>query len=248
MDDNEFRKRAFSDPHSDDPDLHRAARSDSARMKLMEELSELEEHIRSTVSTVAVPADLAERLKQQIHAAPPSGRGNPLRYFAVAASTLVIAAALLLMIPGSGPSSRDQAFHDNLVAHLHQEAPAYEGDTSARWSDASGVLAAAGIMAPNMAGSADGDRLETADIKFAQHCDLGESGRGVHIVMEGEHGPVSVILTRGDPVEQAMTIDDERFHGRITPTGTGNMAVVGEQGEQLSEYATLVADHIEWPI
>ena len=36
MDDNEFRKRAFSEPGSEDPDLHEAARGDSARQRLMQ--------------------------------------------------------------------------------------------------------------------------------------------------------------------------------------------------------------------
>lgn len=250
MDDNEFRLRAFSEPGSDDPDLHEAARGDSARQRLMQEIAELEEHISSAISTVSVPSGLADRLKQQVDPAPAAGSKRGLmRFFPVAAMVVIAAAITLIPDLGNRPSAEDIAFHDDLVAHLHEEAPTYDGDTSARWAEVSGVLAAAGLAAAgNGSPTGNGIPLQTAGLKFARHCNLGEAGRGAHIVLEGERGPVSVILATNKPVERAIDIEDERFHGRIIPTEYGNMAVIGERGEVLADYETMVADSVEWSI
>lgn len=249
MDDNEFRRRAFSEPGSEDPDLHEAARGNSARQRLMQEIAELEEHISSAVSTVSVPSGLADRLKQQVEPAPAAKKGGLMRFFPVAAMVVIVAAITLVPDFGNRPSAEDVAFHDDLVAHLHQEAPTYEGDTSTRWSEVSGVLTAAGLAAAG-SGNASGNTtpLQGAALKFARHCDLGEAGRGAHIVLEGEQGPVSVVLATNKPVERPIDIEDERFHGRIIPTEFGNMAVIGEAGEVLTDYETLVADSLEWSI
>lgn len=249
MDDNEFRRRAFSEPGSEDPDLHEAARGNSARQRLMQEIAELEEHISSAIGTVSVPSGLADRLKQQVEPAPAAGKRGLMRFFTVAAMVVIAAAITLVPDLGNRPSAEDVAFHDDLVAHLHEEAPAYDGDTSTQWAEVSGVLASAGLTAAgNGSPPESGIPLQAAGLKFARHCNLGEAGRGAHIVLEGERGPVSVILATNKPVERAIDIEDERFHGRIIPTEYGNMAIIGEQGEVLTGYETMVADSVEWPI
>lgn len=248
MDDNEFRKRAFSEPRTEDPELHEAARGNSARQRLMQEIAELEEHISATLSTVSAPSGLADRLKQQIEPTP-SGKRGLMRFFAVAATVAAVAAITLIPDPANRPSAGDVAFHDDLVAHLHDEAPVYDGNASSRWAEVSGVLAAAGLASTGDGSWTDSSAaLRTADLKFARHCDLGEAGRGVHIVLEGEHGPVSVILSTNKPVDSALTIEDDRFQGRILPTEYGNMAIIGEQGENLADYENMVAESVEWSI
>ncbi|MEX1198702.1 MAG: DUF3379 family protein [Pseudohongiellaceae bacterium] len=247
MDDNEFRLRAFSEPGSEDPDLHEAARGDSTRQRLMQEIAELEEHISSAIDTVAVPSGLADRLKQQVEPARTGKRGL-MRFFPVAAMVVIAAAITLMPDPGNRPGAQDLAFHDELVTHLHDEAAAYDDEGSTRWAEVSGVLAAAGLAAGNGGASTSGIPLRTAGLKFARHCDLGDAGRGAHIVLEGEQGPVSVILSINKPVDRAFIIEDERFQGRIIPTEYGNMVIVGEQGEILSGYETMVADSVQWSI
>jgi hypothetical protein len=247
MDDNEFRIRAFSEPGSEDPDLHKAANGDSARQRLMQEIAELEEHISSAISTVSVPTGLADRLKQQIDPEPRS-RWNPMRVFMVAATVVIAAAITLIPDFTNQPSAEDAAFRDDLVAHLHEEAPVYDGDTSIRWEEVSNVLAATGLGESGGVSSGSDTPLQSTGLIFARYCDLGEAGRGAHIVLEGERGPVSVILAINKPVERTITIEDERFHGRIIPTARGNMAIIGEQGEVLTGYETIVAESIDWSI
>jgi len=249
MDDNEFRKRVFSDPSGDDPDLHEAARDNSARQKLIAEIAELEELINSVIGAIPVPADLASRLKQQIEPAAPARPHRQAR-FILAAAMVVVVMAMTLLLPDlrDAPGAQDLAFRDNLVAHLHQEASTYGGDISARWSETSSVLATAGVRAAGGDLPDGGNLLQAARIKFARHCDLGDAGRSAHIVLEGQQGPVSVIFAGNKPVERILTIEDERFQGRIIPTEHGNMAIIGERGEALADYEALVTDSIEWSI
>lgn len=243
MDDTEFRKRALSEPRSEDPELQDAARGNSARERLMAEAAELEERISDTIKRVSVPTDLADRLKK--HASSPiagSGSRNPLRYLAIAA-TLFVAAAITL-VPGmiNSPSAQDLAFHDHLVNHLHSEAGAYAGNEQADWNNVHDIIRSGGGQVQNDA------RLRDATIKFARDCDLGEFGRGTHLVMQGEHGPVSVIYTSSRPVNTVIDIQDNRFRGRIIPLQNGNLAIAGEEGESLSGYEQLVTASLDWSV
>lgn len=241
MDDNEFHRRVLSDPHGHEHDLHEAARGDSARQRLIEEITEFEQHLSSAVTAVSVPGDLADQLKNQIR---PSGRAGTglLRGLSVAA--LVLVAAAITLVPGlSGqPAASDLAFHDALTRHLHEEAATYEGETSIDWPQASAVLASAGLR------ETGDDGLRTASLKFARLCDLGEQGRGAHLVLRGKNGPVSVIFATTTPVEQAMEVDDPRFQGRILPGANGNIAIVGERGEALTRYETLARSSVHWSL
>lgn len=245
MDDLEFRKRAYSNPTDDDPEFTNAARAHPARERLLEELTSLENQLADAINTVSVPDGLAERLKQQ-GAGNPGAEGVPRRslkpYMTLAAS-VVVALALTFTVGQQGqPSARDLAFHDNVVNHLHEEASEYAGDVEASWERLTEVVSAGGGRIDNEA------PLREAHVKFARDCGVTESLTGTHIVLEGEHGPVSLIYVATTPVSQDLELDDERFAGRIIPMQQGNMAIVGEKEEPLETFESLARTSFQWSI
>ena len=56
---------------------------------------------------------------------------------------------------------------------------------------------------------------------------------GAHLVLEGEKGPVTVLLMPGEPVTRRLTVHDGELHGIIVPAGDGSVAIVGQPGERL---------------
>lgn len=253
MDDLEFRKRAYSNPTDEDPEFHDAARSDPARQRLLEELNSLENQLSDTVNTISVPDGLAERLKQhgteqgaESATRPQATPGNSFRFrpHMTLAASLVVALALTFITMGrpGQPSAQDMALHDDIVAHLHDEASEYAGDVEASWDRLTEVVAAGG-------GRIDDDsRLQDMHVKFARDCDLSESRTGTHIVLEGERGPVSVVFVNNTPVSQDLELDDERFAGRIIPMQEGSMAIVGEKDEPLETFEALARSSFQWSI
>ena len=66
--------------------------------------------------------------------------------------------------------------------------------------------------------------------------------------MQGEQGPVSVIVINNRPVQVEYQIRDQRLYGLVVPASEGNMILVGKQGENLKQLKQLVASSMEWLI
>jgi hypothetical protein len=240
MDDLEFRKRAFSNPFDEQDDFRAAADASPERRLLLKELNELEQDLQRTLTAVEIPAGLQRKLKQ--HARPASASASRSRRFVALAASLVVAAGLALnLFLQPGLSAQDLALHDELVEHLHQEAPDYDSSGDISWSQVESILAAAGTSLKTS------DELASMHMIFARLCGVGGS-RSAHLVTRGEHGPVSIIFIRTAPVSRNVELRDERFQGRIIPVNEGNMALIGEKNEPLGRYEKLLRDNIEWSI
>lgn len=242
MDDLEFRTRAFSNPLDQQEDFRAAADASPERRQLLGELNEFEHDLQRTLMAVDVPAGLKHKLNQ--HARPAS----PLRsrgFLAVAASMVVAAGLALNLFLQPGLSAQDLALHDEVVEHLHQEAPSYQGSydngSDISWSQVEAILTASGTSLKSS------DELATMHMIFARLCGVGGS-RSAHLVARGEHGPISIIFIRTAPVSRGVELRDERFHGRIIPVNEGNMAVIGEKNESLDRYEQALRENVEWSI
>ena len=67
-------------------------------------------------------------------------------------------------------------------------------------------------------------------------------------LLQGEQGPVSVIVINNRPVQVEYQIRDQRLNRLVVPASEGNMILVGEQGENLKQLKQLVASRMEWLI
>jgi hypothetical protein len=83
-------------------------------------------------------------------------------------------------------------------------------------------------------------------VNFAGICMM-RRNRGVHLVLRGEMGPVTVFFMPGERATKPMKLDSERFAGVIEPTTWGSIAVVGEQGEELMPVLHRVRQAVSWP-
>lgn len=242
MDDLEFRTRAFSNPFDDQDDFKAAADASPERRQLLDELNEFEQDLQRTLMGVDIPAGLKHKLSQQARTTSPlRSRG-----FLAAAASFVVAAGLALnLFLQPGLSAQDLALHDDLVEHLHQEAPSYQtqydNGSDISWSQVEAILAASGTALKSP------DELAAMHMIFARLCGVGGS-RSAHLVTRGVHGPVSIIFIRTAPVSRGVEVRDERFQGRIIPVNEGNMAVIGEKDEALGRYEQLLHENIEWSI
>ncbi|MEX0739384.1 MAG: DUF3379 family protein [Pseudohongiella sp.] len=246
MDDLEFRTRAFSNPLDEQEDFRAAADASPERRQLLGELNEFEKDLQRTLMAVDIPGGLKRKLNQ--HARPAS----PLRsrrFLALAASLVVATGLALNLFLQPGLSAQDLALHDELVEHMHQEAPSFDNrmdidinnDSGISWNEIETILAAAGTSLKTP------EELAALHMIFARLCGLGGS-RSAHLVARGEHGPISIIFIRTAPVSRGVELRDDRFQGRIIPVNEGNMAVIGEKNEPLDRYESMLRDNIEWSI
>ena len=83
---------------------------------------------------------------------------------------------------------------------------------------------------------------------------LGESGVGkelvAHFVIEGEKGPVTVLVMPDESIQDTMYVDSKQLRGIVLPLAKnqGSIAVVGYLGESIKKIANKAVDSFELSI
>jgi len=82
-------------------------------------------------------------------------------------------------------------------------------------------------------------------ISYAQTCVV--NGRKVpHLVIQGERGPVTILLMPDEMVSGPESITGENIKGVILPVGDGSIAIFGEREEALERIERKVLDSVTW--
>lgn len=82
-------------------------------------------------------------------------------------------------------------------------------------------------------------------ITYAQSCII--NGKTVpHLVLQGERGPITILLMPHEKVSDASTFDGVGTHGVILPVGDGSIAIVGDREENLDHVKQSVLDSVTW--
>lgn len=153
--------------------------------------------------------------------------------FAVAA-TVILATSISLRVSGVFQSYGSLA--EEVLAHMDHEPGALRV-TDEPVSD--GRLARA---VPAKLAIFDRD---ASLITYAQSCKI--NGKDVpHLVIQGEHGPVTILLMPDETIAEATPIDGKNVKGVILPVGDGSIAIVGGREEPLESIQKNVVNSVTW--
>ena len=165
----------------------------------------------------------------------PKRRITTPAWIAIAAS-LTMAAFIGLRMIGSQPGGYSLA--DEILAHIDHEPGALQVTNVAVSEER-----LARVVAPSIGTMGRNVGLVT----YAQSCVI-NGNRIPHLVIQGEKGPVTLLLMPDEMVDGAISIDGESVNGVILPVGKGSIAIVGERDEVLGEIERRVVDSVEWSI
>ena len=200
-----------------------------------DEFRSLDRRIAAALS-VPVPElkmpELAEVDASDVTTLPVRRKTTPV-WLAVAA-TVAIAAVLGFRMLGSELTYPSLA--DEIVAHLDHEPYAL------RVTDkAVSERRLARVVPADVATMDTGIGLVT----YAQSCVI--NGRKVpHLVIQGERGPVTILLMPEQKVDGVQPIDGQSINGVILPVGDGSIAIIGETGEDLERIQNNVNSSVTW--
>jgi len=154
-------------------------------------------------------------------------------WFALAAS-LMLAAVIGVRMFGIGVSYDSLA--DEVIAHLdHEPAALRVSSTPVSNTRLARVVPADVAQMDHSAGL----------ISYAQSCRI--NGKTVpHLVIQGEHGPVTILLMSEEQVADAVPLDGENIHGVILPVGSGSIAIIGSREEKLERIEKSVVNSVMW--
>lgn len=82
-------------------------------------------------------------------------------------------------------------------------------------------------------------------VTYARSCVI--NGKVIpHLVVQGERGPVTLLLMPDEPVDGPIPLEGKAVNGIILPVGDGSIAIVGERDEPLDVIEERVIDSVKW--
>ncbi len=158
-------------------------------------------------------------------------RFSPPTWFAMAA-TVVVAALIGIRFVGVD----NQTLAEEVLAHLDGEPNALVVTDVAVSDERFRSVVPAKI--------ASMDR-SVGLITYARSCEI--NGRDVpHLVIQGEHGPVTILLMPEEKIPSALPLEGDTVHGVILPVGSGSIAIIGVREERLDLIEERVLKSVTW--
>ena len=158
--------------------------------------------------------------------------GAPV-WLAVAA-TLVLAAFIGIRMIGGNVAYPTLA--DEIIAHLDHEPYALRVTDEPVDDRRLAKVVPANVAAMNH---------DAGLITYAQTCVI--NGRKIpHLVIQGEQGPVTILLLPEEAVGSPVPIQGESINGVILPVGGGSVAIIGGRDEELEAIQQNVLNSVTW--
>ena len=176
----------------------------------------------------------AGRLRPAAHRSGAGARG-----WAAAASIAVAAAAIwigLQFLPSDDPVRLAAAVED----HWQHEPESWLRTD---------LPVAASVLEAALSGDARVDLERLSVVSYARSCLI--NGRWVpHLVVQGDAGPVMLLLMSREALAGEMPLDlpEEGLRGMIVPLDEGSVAILGDDEESFETLRRDVAAAVEWTI
>ena len=225
----EFKKQMGADPWNQDPEALRA-RNSAPEFEQAAKDAEAFERKLQTALNVQAPTDLLKDIKtisQQ-----PAQRRNwmPL---ALAASLVIAVGAITMVWKQSHQWDSVEAY---LVDHYSHDGTAVLGHHTDKISEQEITEMTGRIMASLNASA--GQQL-TGQIKFIKFCPTPE-GRGAHMVINSEQGPITIIFMPGTKVTDGEMVEFDKMHAYMVELEHGSAAIIGRQSQPVKSIEALV--------
>ena len=216
----EYRLAIAADPSSEDGDAHVAACPGCCAYR--DELRALDRRIGRALQ-IGVPElrmpDLPEVDTETVVALPARRRFTSPAWLAVAA-TLVLAAFVGIRMIGGNVTYASLA--DEIVAHLDHEPYALRVTDEPVSERRLAKVVPAGVASMNH---------DAGLITYAQTCVI--NGRKVpHLVMQGERGPVTILLLPDEAIDGATELVGESMMNRFSRDLLARLETLDEQGNR----------------
>ncbi len=231
MDDLEFRRRCYTNPHDQAEDFLRKQRENPDAGRFAQDMREFGAVLKETMN-IAPQRGLADRiiLKQTLQAHQ-HYRKRRWQMVALAASVVLgVGLSLVLWV-----NLYVQDIDDVVLQHIHDEHYLFAVQHDIQEGDIRPLLLSVGADL----------RRSLGPVNYAGTCRMRKSS-GVHLILPGVKGAVTVLLMPAESIGRVEHIEDGRFQGIIVPSTRGSIAVVGEKGEPLEKILEKVRNSVIW--
>jgi len=226
----EFKKLIGADPWNRDPETLRARNSSPEFEAAATEAEAFEEKLQSAL-LVEPPADLLVDIKaigQQ-----PARKRNWM--------PLALAASLIIAVGAAGLAWKQSRQWDSIEDYL---ADHYSHDGPALVVQATELVAEQDINRIMANLDAEAGQQLSGNIKFIKFCPTPD-GRGAHMVVSTDQGPMTVIFMPGTQVTDGEVVRFDQMHALLVGLERGSAAIIGDQSQSVEKLEALIKDSLK---
>lgn len=220
MDELEFRRTLYADPHCTDEKVLAAIADDPKKQEFCDELKQLDKDMH-LASQIKVPDDLAHKLilRQTLESHRSSKVRNRIQLAMAASIAFVVGVSFTMWQQHNLLNIADQA-----IAHVYKEGSyALDAQNDISLQQVNAKLAQFGGELTE----------EVGHIYYANFCDF-ENVRSLHMVMQGKNGKVSVFVIPHDDTHDAKGSATGRgYKSQAMDVKRASIVVVGEEGADI---------------
>jgi len=231
----DFRRQMLADPFCKDVKMLAHEADCPSCAPFARQVRAQEVRLRSALQEISPPEGMAER----IQLAARFDRRSAVRrrwWYSAAATVLVAVGVSMVSLFSTSVERGNVALAQSVINHIEDESRHLR------------EVQAVSSRRLNLVFERFGAELagDIGAVNFAAEC-LMRHRTGVHLVMPGKMGPITVFFMPGEMAESSMPVSSTRFSGKILPTAWGSIAVIGENGEPLDGLGERLAAAVNWP-
>jgi hypothetical protein len=231
----DFRRQLLTEPFSKDIELLAHEAECPSCAPFARDVRAQEIRLRNALQEISPPEGMAERIQL---AARFDQRSTVQRrwWYSAAAAVLMTVGISMVSLVSTSIDRGNVALAQSVINHIEDESHHLR---EARQVSAGRINRVFARFGAEIAGN-------IGTVNFAAEC-LMRDRTGVHLVMPGQMGPITVFFMPGEMADSNIAVNSTRFSGRILPTSWGSIAVVGESGESLDGLGERLAAAVRWP-
>lgn len=237
MDELQFRRSIYADPHTKDEDIAKAKASDLGKQKFAKEIEQLDQRIANALK-VPVPDDMAQKLILRQALQSHQQQKKKKRVHLALAASVVFAIGLtvnFLQFSSSYTNVADYAF-----AHTSHEAQNFSNN------DKNTVTLAS--LNQKMATFHGQFTQALGELIFADYCRF-DGMKSLHLVFKGDNSPVNVfVIPVNDHLAFTKSFSNNELQGVSEQFKDANIIVVGDKNESLQKWQQSIKSNLTWAI
>ena len=230
----EFRRQILTDPFCKDVAVIAHEAECASCAPYARDIRAQEIRLRSALQEISAPEGMAERIQLATRF---EQRSTVQRrwWYSAAASMLMAIGISMVSLFSTSIERANVALAQSVINHIEDEAHHLREARPVSDERLHRVFERFGAELAD----------DIGQVNFAAEC-LMRDRTGVHLVMPGKMGPITVFFMPGEMAESSMPVKSTRFAGKILPTEWGSIAVVGEAGESLDGLGERLAAAVHW--
>jgi len=217
----QFRKKLLEDPGNEDANFHAHRQVCPSCEKAYQDAMLFEKQLSGAFADTGLDRKLPDAILNNVR----RYRKTSRRLFSIAAS--------LMLLTMAGAASfhlyQIRSLNDFVLSHIEHEIEQLNNTQIVSHSRLERFVSQFDV--PDLP-----DLSVLPAMTYVEKCWM-RTGYGLHLIVQGQKGPVTVLFMPNESVEQSQPIQSEDFTGKLYSLGQGSFALVGIPGEPLEMLA-----------